>query len=457
MQASAPPLPALAVDAYPEQARRDILAAHEAAEAAPGDASRVGHLALVLHAWEEFDAATKAYARAQALSPQDVDWWYLGAILASRRGLHDEAARQFRKAHDIRPADALIALRLADASLEAGRPEDAARLYDALATRPEAAPAAFYGLGRVRQLAGDADGARQAFERATSLYPNFGAAHYALAQLQRRARDTAAARMSLQRQQQCLACWPMPPDPWRERLDAVRNDAAALLRRGVALGSHTAQASSDTAAAEAIRLHEAAVADDPLLGQAHVNLVQLYTRTGNLTLAERHYQAARDLPGYEAEAHTAWGWSLLQQRRADEALRVLDEAVRLAPTSVPAQHGRGFALELLERPADAVDAYTRALAGAPTDKDIRFNLARALVRSNRLDEAVTHLERLREPEDANTPRHVFSLAVAHVRRGDIATGIRVAEEALTMARRYGQTDLVQSIERDLASLKAQQR
>ena len=354
-----PPLPRLDIDAYPPEAREQIGAAYRAVTAAPADANAVGRLGLVLHAWEEFEAAAQAYGRAQAQAPTDADWWYFGAMLATRRGLHDESARQLRQARTRRPDDALIALRLADAALDAGHPDDAAPLYDALATRPETAPAAFYGLGRVRQLTGDHTGARTAYEQAVALYPEFGAAHYALAQLQRRAGDTAAARASLQRQQQCLACWPMPPDPWRTRLADVRQDAAALLQQGVA----TAGRASETAAADAIRLHEAAIAQAPHLGQAHINLIELYARTGNLARAEAHYASARALPGYTAEAHRTWGWVLLRQRRPADALPVFSEAVQLAPDSAQAQYGLAMTFELEGRAAEAAPAYARAVGG----------------------------------------------------------------------------------------------
>jgi tetratricopeptide (TPR) repeat protein len=443
-----PPLPSLDIGAYPATAREQIGPAFHVATAAPSDADATGQLGLVLHAWEELDAAAQAYARAQALAPARVDWWYYGALLATRRGLHADAARQFGQALERRPDDPLIALRLADATLEAGRSDDAARLYAPLTTRPETAPAAFYGLGRVKQQAGDGDAARKAFEQAVELYPDFGAAHYALAQLQRRAGDTTAARASLQRQQQCLACWPVPPDPWRARLDAVRDDAPALLQRGVA----TASQGSATAAAEAIRLHEAAVARTPTLGQAHVNLIELYAGTGNLPRAEQHYQTARALPGFAADAHRVWGWVLLQQRRPAEALAALEAATALTPDHAQAQSGRGLALEMLGRPADAVEAYRAAVAAAPTARDIRFNLARTLMTLNRLDEAITQLDQVQQPVDAATPRYRFALSVVHVRRGDLATGRRLGEEALALARRFDQTDLAQSIERDLAAL-----
>ena len=444
-----PPLPRLEVDAYPADARAQIGPAYAAAVGARDDADAVGRLALVLHAWEESEAAAAAYALAQSLTPGNEDWWYLGALLATRRGLHAEAARQFREAHTRTPGDVLIALRLADALLEAGRPDEATPLYETLATRPEAAPAALYGLGRVSQLTGQTDAARQAYERAVALYPDFGAAHYALAQLQRRAGDTVAARASLQRQQQCLACWPMPPDTRRAHLDAVRDDPAALLQRGVNAAGSAADAA---AAAAAIRLHEAALARSPGLGQAHVNLIELYARTGNLAQAEAQFTSARALPGYAAEAHRAWGWVLLRQRRQDEALPLFAEAVRLTPDNAQAQYGLAVSHELQGRLAEAASAYARAVTAAPTDRDIRFGHARVLLQLNRLDEAIAQLRQVLDPVDATTPRSLYALSVALVRQGHVEDGRRHAQRALDLARQFDQQDLAGTIARDIARL-----
>lgn len=450
MQAPAPPpLPVLEMAAYPADARAQIADALAGASSAPSNAEAVGRLALTLHAWEEFPPAAETYARAQALAPKQVDWWYFGGLLASRRGMHAAAARQYRRALDLAPDNSLVALRYADAALEAGQFDAASRVYEPLTTRPETAPAAWYGLGRVRQAAGDIDAARDAFARAVALYPEFGGAHYALAQLQRRSGDRAAARASLQRQQQCLTCWPVPSDPWRARLDEVRTDAAALLQRGVS----SAGAGNEAAAAEAIRLHEAALERDSDFGQAHVNLIDLYARTGNVARAEAHYRAVGADSGYAAEAHRAWGWVLLQQRRPDEALPVLTQAVALAPTNARGLTGLGLTFELLQRPAEAVEAYVKAVAAAPTERAIRFNLGRALLQLGRFDDAIARLETLREPVDSETPRYLYALSAAYVRHGNVHAGVRVGEEAAALATQYGQTDLAQTITRGLAALR----
>ena len=83
----------------------------------------------------------------------------------------------------------------------------------------------------------------------------------------------------------------------------------------------------------------------------------------------------------------------------------------------------------------------------------RFNLGRMLVALGRLEEAIVELEKLREPRDAETPRYLFALASVHVRAGHKDVGVRLAEQARTMALEYGQQELAALIARDLAALR----
>jgi hypothetical protein len=62
-------------------------------------------------------------------------------------------------------------------------------------------------------------------------------------------------------------------------------------------------------------------------------------------------------------------------------------------------------------------------------------------------------EKLRTPEDRETPRYLFALAATFLRMGQIERGRAEAQVALVMAKRYGLSDLVAEIERDLARLK----
>jgi predicted Zn-dependent protease len=101
----------------------------------------------------------------------------------------------------------------------------------------------------------------------------------------------------------------------------------------------------------------------------------------------------------------------------------------------------------------AMAAYRQAVAVAPTLRVARFIYGRALVTAGRPQDAIPEFEKLLEPEDEETPRYLFALSAARVRAGDKETGRAQAEAALAMARRYGQSELAASIERDLAGLR----
>ena len=436
----------LALDTYPPDARAQIASARDAAIKQPQSADAAGQVALTLHAWDQFELAAAAYADARRLAPQSVDWWVLSGILASRMGRHDLAAEFFGKAESLAPSPLLL-LRHADALLESGQLEAAQVAYEAAVKLPDAEPGARYGLGRIANSLGDVASARTHLERAVALVPNFGAAHYALAQLQRKAGDLAAARMSIAMQQRCLTCWPMPADPWAARLAEVRTDAAAVLRRGLAA------AGTATGDAQAIALHEEALARRPDLLQARINLITLYARTGNLAAAERHYRAAVATGTQLAEAHQAFGLALATAGESAKAEPVLRLAVAANPLDAASHNALGLICETSGRPADAESAYRLAVEADPRTRIYRFNHARVLVNSGRLDEALAELSRLRSPDDAESARYVFAAAAVHVRKGDLATARQLSEDALARAQRYGLKDLAAAIERDLAKIR----
>ncbi len=443
-----PGLPAVPFASYASPAREEIGDAYRRATARPDDAARVGALGRLLHAWDQFAEAADVYARAQMLEPGNADWWYLGGVAATRLVRHTDAVRQFMRAADLAPGRPLVRLRLADAYLASGESDAAAALYRELVAQPEWAAAAWYGLGRIHMAEKADRQARAALEQALAHFPEFGAAHYAMAQLQRRAGEPEAARRSLVRQQQCLACAPVLDDPWQDEVAILRTDAAALLTRGIAVASSGGAADN----AEAIRLHEAALGTDRARGQALVNLVELYGRTGNAAVAEQHYREAVAIPGFAADAHRAYGVALLSSKQPAEALDLFRQATAIAPGDAAAHEGMALSHEILGNPAEAVQAYTAALRASPSARSARFGLARALVRLKRFDQAIVQLEELREPRDAESARYLFALAVAYMNTGRVEDARRMAGEAIDVANRFDDRQTAALIEAELRKL-----
>src|SRR5262249_39522346 len=148
-QALLPPLPRLSLDTYPAAARDAIARAHREASDRSTDAKAVGALARVLHAWEQWDAAHEAYARAEALDPSAFDWPYRAGVVLERLARHAEAAARLRQAVAASPAHLPARLKLAEALLEAGAVDEGQALFESLVKDPRAQPAAELGLGRV--------------------------------------------------------------------------------------------------------------------------------------------------------------------------------------------------------------------------------------------------------------------------------------------------------------------
>jgi tetratricopeptide (TPR) repeat protein len=444
-QSFPPPLPTLALDSYPTAARDAIARAHRDAVAHASDAERVGRLGRVLQAWEQWDAAHQAYGRAQALAPRVFEWHYLDAVVTGRRARPDEAAVQLEAALAVTPDYLPARLKLAEARFDAGNLDDAQRLFSAL-TDPDCAPAVAFGLGRIAAAQGRHDAAVEYLQRAIALFPEFGAAHYALARSYLALGRREEAQTALERHARFGARWPALADPVFAAVAALRDDPGALLQRGVKLAD-----AGDADAA--IAAHEAAVAIDPSMAQAHANLISLYGRQRNFARAEEHYRAVAALGVNVADAHYDYGVLLGLQERWDEAAEAYRRALAMNPLHAEAHNNLGQILERRRQFDSALAEYRNAVQSQPTLRIARFNAGRMLIALGHADEAIGELRQLAEPRDAETPRYLFALSTAYVRAGQKAEGLKWATDARDLALRFGDTDLAAAIDRDLARIR----
>jgi tetratricopeptide (TPR) repeat protein len=382
------------------------------ADARPSDIAAVGALAKTLHAWEQWGAAHDTYARAQALAPRAFEWQYLDAVVLQRLARHAEAASRLDTAVQLSPSNVPARVKLAEALLEAGNLDRSAQLFEALRAEPVAVPAAEFGLGRIAAAHGRHDQAIAHFQRAIALFPEWGAAHYALALSLRTLGRREDAQRELALHAQYGPRWPGLDDPVLASVTALRDDESTTLQRGVKLAE-----AGDLAGA--IAAHEAALARDPSIAQAHANLISLYGRTRNWTKAEEHYRAVVALGVNLADAHNDYGGVLALQQKWDLA----------------------------------ADAYRKAVAVNPSFRLARFNLGRMLIALGKNDEAIAELEQLKEPRDGEAPRYLFALATAYVRAGRREDGVRWATDAKNLALAHGQRELADAIERELARLR----
>jgi tetratricopeptide (TPR) repeat protein len=444
-QSGVPPLPHLSVDAYPSAAREAIARAYRDASSRTADAQAAGALGKVLQAWEQWDAAAAAYARAEALAPSAAEWPYLHALVLQRMARPADAARELKASLAASPNYLQARLKLAEALLDAGDLDESARLFAAL-TDPLCAPAVELGLGRIAAARGRHEDAIRHFERAIALFPEFGAAYYGAALSDRALGRVDQAKTALDRRAQYGARWPAFADPIAESVDALRGDPAALVKRGVARAE-----TGDLDAA--IAAHEAALAIDPSFAQAHANLISLHGRVGNFEKAEAHYNAVVRLGENVADAHYDYGVLLGIEERFDAAEQAYRKALALNPLHARAHNNLGQILERRRQFDDAASEYRRAVESEPTLRIARFNLGRMLIALGRNGDAIDQLEKLTEPRDAEAARYLFALATAHLRAGHRDEAIKWATGAKALADRFGDTALAAAIERDLARIR----
>lgn len=439
-------LPEIQLETFPPSARASISRVHRDAAANPSSPHAVAGLARTLHAWELWEAALRTYERAAQLDRASFEFPYLQAVVLQRLARHGDAATQLRQALAIAPAYLPARVRLAEALFESGALDESEGLFVALAKEPAAEPAARLGLGRIAAARGRHDVAVTHLERATELFPEFGAAYYALARSYRELGRLEDARSAATLRARYGARWPALDDEVLERVTALKDDASALVRRGVKLAD-----SGDIDGA--IAAHQAALAQDASLIDGHANLISLYGRAGNFTKAEEHYRALTALGVNMADAHYDYGVLLGLQEKWDLAAAAYRAAVSANPLHAHAHNNLGQVLERQRLFDDAAQAYRHALEAQPAFRLARFNLGRMLIALGQPAAAVGELEKLVEPRDAEAPRYLFALAVALVRAGRKEEGITWATDAKQLAVAFGQHDLAAAIERDLASLR----
>jgi tetratricopeptide (TPR) repeat protein len=439
-------LPPLSAGDYPAALGERLAAALERARKEPQDAGRAGALGMLLHAHEQLEPALACYRRARHLDPGAFEWPYLEGVILARLAQHAGSAEALRAAVRLDPGSWPARLKLAQALLAAGDLAAAELLFrELLAERPRA-PQPHFGLGRVEAARDRLEAAAERYLEATRLFEAYGAAHYALALAYRDLERPEDARRHLGLYQEHLLDTPPLEDAVMERVRQLVEGPRQRLAEGVRLGE-----AGDVEGA--IREHERALALDPQLHQAHVNLISLYGGLGRWSDAERHYRAAVELAPGRGEPHYDYGVALARQGRLPEAVIAFQKALDVNPYHPGAHNNLGSLLLPEGRLDEAAGHFRAALENDPGHRAARFNLARVLGAQGRLGEAIEELHKIVTPEDEETPRYLFALGAAYVRAGEREKGAAYAREALQMARELGQAELAAIIERDLRRLE----
>jgi len=198
---------------------------------------------------------------------------------------------------------------------------------------------------------------------------------------------------------------------------------------------------------DAETLYRTTLSRNPSSWMAHNNLAVLKLQGSRAELEEaiRHLQESLRLYPDHAEAHNNLGLAYQRMNRLADALREHSEAVRLRPDYLEATYNLGIDAQALGRLDEAATHYRDALRLRPDFAGAHNNLGTTLAQLGRYDEAVEEFRatlRL-EPGSAVVHDNLARTLVALGRPDEAVTALREAvriQPGFTAARaRLGQT------------------
>jgi tetratricopeptide (TPR) repeat protein len=183
--------------------------------------------------------------------------------------------------------------------------------------------------------------------------------------------------------------------------------------------------------AQAEQLYLAVLQSDPNSSDAHLNLGAALVQLNRLEEAVGHFEKAVVLKPDSWMARSSLGNALAQLKRPDRSIQQFEKALELtrhnAEPYLRACYNIGVSLQELDRHAEAIPHYARAIAIRPDYAEAHNNLGDALVKCGRPEEALPHFE----TSAAIRP----SLAEAHNNLGIALDALNRVVEAVPHFRR----------------------
>lgn len=424
-----------------------IREANAEAQAHPNDADAVGKLGMALDAYQQYAAAEICYHRAHLLSPSTFSWAYELAYVEMKLGRYRDASAGFRMALKLR-ADYLPAtLNLAECFLSIGQLAESRELFEAISRKYPGNPEAYYGLGRAEVRQGKLEDAALTLEKAIELFPKYGGAQYSLAMVYQKLGQPGKASEHFAVYQKNVTTYPPEVDPLRAAVQQLDQTPLSYLQRGLALE----QAGN---LAGAIEAHVKATQIDPTFEQPHINLIQLYARTGEYAKAEEQYHIAVRLNPHRPDCDYSYGVLMFGLGKYSEAEEAFRKAIASDPFYAEAHNNLGFLLQRQGRISEALQEYREAVKNEPGYRLARFHIGLILVDRGDYAGAIKQLRMILEPDDAETPTYLYTLATTYVRAGDFTNALAYMRKARTDAAAKDQPQLLPGIDRDLRALES---
>ncbi len=312
------------------------------------------------------------------------------------------------KARQLDPTDENVTLKLASVYLVSGKPEEARSLATGVWEKDGKQLEALQILAASARTPEEIDGVIQRFEAARAQLGVLAKFHIVLADLLWRRRDRGAAE--------------------RELREALAREPKSVLAHLASANFYFATGNLSAAETEL----KAAVDIDPLEAGARLKLADFYLLT-------RKFDAMKVL--LEGVTPKSADYGLAQRRlvelalvqgRPDDALKIIDELFKKAPSDIDGRMLRGRAQLAKRQPTEAIQEFQAVLRLEPKLPTAHYYLALAQLEAGAFQQAKSELALALE----NAPQYVEAtllLAQLNVDSGNTAPAIEALEK-LTAAR-----------------------
>ncbi len=360
------------------------------------------------------NGARSEVARAVEIEPDLAEARKMLARIHASTNQFDVAVEESRKYLAARPGDAEARLHLAQSLVRLGKPKDALAELEKIPEKDRDAEA-YYAIGRVDLVLGDAGRARTALQKADALHPGHPEVLEAMLQLDR---NEGRVAESVERIAKAVG-----ENPKSARLVHLQGIASALegkpadaersFRRAIELDPNDLAAYQSLASLmaqagrmeEMVRTFEQARAAQPNSASVHLALGSLYESMGEAEKAIPLYEKALEIDSSLAAAKNNLAYLMAEKgENLDRALELAQEAKAKLPENPNAADTLGWVLFRKGVPGAAIGYLKEAESTTPADDVnlglIRHHLAQAYEANNEPDRAREVLARALADLDA---------------------------------------------------------
>lgn len=209
--------------------------------------------------------------------------------------------------------------------------------------------------------------------------------------------------------------------------------------------------------ANAIQEYQNALELNPNNAEAHLKLGFLFYNVKAMhEEGMAHFYKAIQLNPGDPRIHHDLGMALLHQRKFDQAIPHLSQALRRMPDGLDKQfnavsmhHNLGLALFYTGKSKQAFVHFSEAVRLDPNNAEAHYSLALALAEQRDIDQALVHYSkavRLRPQVDTSPLLH-YLLAMNYGEARQFRQAVQSAQKALDLARATGDQNLAQEIKK----------